>query len=757
MFIYQSTPMNLTAARKLVSTTALIVFDPSIDGYQSLIEAVLPQAQVFVLDAHQDGITQITARLAQLRQATNAITHLHLVSHGAPGWLLLGNSALSLDTLDQYADEIRQWFDAGSLPQLSLYGCQVAAGDAGAEFIGRLHHLTGATIAASRSLIGSPELGGSWALQTAIGATSADILPFDAAKLAQFDGVLAAVNPGSLELKGAGATWSFSNNLGTNNGLPSGGFANGSSGFGVLYARLPDSQASASAVTNGLSLYIDNKIVAAASTADLSGQTLTATSDRAYSGLNITMQYSVIQDRPVMRTLQSLTNPTNQNITVNVSWVTNLGTGNSSEVKAVSNAADPGIRWPQFSFSKDARWVITDDDDRAFENEKLGEGRGSNFFRSASTNVLAGPGTPPVTPTSVSTDVFLSNASQPDSNKGEIVNYRLTVPANSTRSLLFFYGVNATTAEAKAAVGVYNDVAALKASSLLNGLTGKQLSEVVNWQQLVTPGVTLTPTTGLQTSESGKDASFAAVLNSQPSADVTLNLTSSNPKEGKVPASITFTPANWFTPQTVTIQGVDDKANDGGVAYKIQTKISSGDVQYAAISPPDIAVINLDNDPDGKPEPVQPNQPSPAGPTSKRGDKGNNTLRGAAQADTLLGLAGNDRLVGNDGNDRLEGGLGKDTLFGGKGNDRLYGGKGVNIYVGGKGKDVFELSAGGKELIRDFENGLDKLGLSGSLKFKDLDFVQQGNQVLVKQRSEILASIDRARVGQFTAADFTRS
>ncbi|MBD3881819.1 DUF4347 domain-containing protein [Phormidium tenue FACHB-886] len=748
--------MNLTAVRKLVSITTLIVLDPSIDGYQSLIDAALPQAQVFVLDANQDGIAQITARLAQLHQITDTITHLHLVSHGAPGWLLLGNSALSLDTLGRYANQIRQWFDGGSLSQLSLYGCHVGMGDAGAEFVERLHQLTGATIAASQSLTGNPAAGGSWALEATLG-TPTDVLPFDFAKLAQFEGVLAAVNPGYLELKGAGATWVLSNGLGTSNGLPSGGFANGSSGFGVLYASLPATQAGASAVTNGLSLYINNRIVTAASTADLTGQTLTAAGDRPYSGLNVAMQYSVIQDKPVMRTLQSLTNPTNQDITVDVSWVTNLGTGNSSEVKAVSNAADPGIRWPQFSFSKDARWVITDDDDRAFEGEKLGEGRGSNFFRAASTNVLGGPGTPAVTPTSVSTEVFLSSASQPDSNKGEIVNYRLTVPANSTRSLLFFYGINATTADAKAAVGVYNDVAALKASSLLNGLTSKQLGEVVNWQQLVTPGVTLTPTTGLQTSEAGKDASFTAVLNSQPNADVTLNLTSSNPKEGKVPASITFTSTNWFTPQTVTIQGVDDKANDGSVAYKIQTKISSGDGQYTAISLPDVAVTNLDNDPDGKTESLQPTQPSPAAPTSKQGDKGNNTLRGAAQADRLLGLAGNDRLVGNNGNDRLEGGLGKDTLFGGNGNDRLYGDRGVNIYVGGKGKDMFELSTGGKELIRDFENGLDKLGLSGSLNFKDLDFVQQGNHVLVKNRSEILASIDRARVGQFTAADFTRA
>ena len=35
--------------------------------------------------------------------------------------------------------------------------------------------------------------------------------------------------------------------------------------------------------------------------------------------------------------------------------------------------------------------------------------------------------------------------------------------------------------------------------------------------------------------------------------------------------SLTFTPANWNTPQTVTVTGVDDAIDDGDVAYTIVT------------------------------------------------------------------------------------------------------------------------------------------------------------------------------------------
>ena len=58
------------------------------------------------------------------------------------------------------------------------------------------------------------------------------------------------------------------------------------------------------------------------------------------------------------------------------------------------------------------------------------------------------------------------------------------------------------------------------------------------------------------TTELGGTAEFRVVLDSQPTADVTVHLTSQKPAEGKTDVpSLTFTPINWNTTQTVIITG----------------------------------------------------------------------------------------------------------------------------------------------------------------------------------------------------------
>lgn len=111
------------------------------------------------------------------------------------------------------------------------------------------------------------------------------------------------------------------------------------------------------------------------------------------------------------------------------------------------------------------------------------------------------------------------------------------------------------------------------------------------------PGAFFAPTSELTTSEKGATASFTVALRSQPVANVTLTLASSDPSEGAVtPATLSFTPANWSTPQTATVAGVDDTLGDGDIHYSILTTFQSADPAYAATNPEDVAVINLNDD-----------------------------------------------------------------------------------------------------------------------------------------------------------------
>src|SRR5207247_1440383 len=111
-------------------------------------------------------------------------------------------------------------------------------------------------------------------------------------------------------------------------------------------------------------------------------------------------------------------------------------------------------------------------------------------------------------------------------------------------------------------------------------------------------GITVIPTSGLTTTEGGGTATFTMALASQPTANVTIGLSSSDLTEGTVPpASVTFTPANWNTAQPFTAPGGSDFVADGAVAYTIVTAAAtSTDPGYNGMNPADVAVTNTDDD-----------------------------------------------------------------------------------------------------------------------------------------------------------------
>ena len=112
------------------------------------------------------------------------------------------------------------------------------------------------------------------------------------------------------------------------------------------------------------------------------------------------------------------------------------------------------------------------------------------------------------------------------------------------------------------------------------------------------PGITMSLTSGLTTTETGGMAQFTVVLDSQPTADVTIGVSSSDLTEGTVsPLSLTFTSGNWNRAQPVMVTGVDDEAADEHVAYIIVTApATSGDSDYNGLNATDVSVTNIDDD-----------------------------------------------------------------------------------------------------------------------------------------------------------------
>ena len=121
---------------------------------------------------------------------------------------------------------------------------------------------------------------------------------------------------------------------------------------------------------------------------------------------------------------------------------------------------------------------------------------------------------------------------------------------------------------------------------------------LTNLDDTDTAGISVSSPSGSTTTEAGGTVTFTVQLDSQPTANVTIPISSSDTSEGTVSASsLTFTSANWNQPQTVTVTGVDDSVVDGDVNYTIVIGAAdSSDVSYIALNPADINLTNQDDD-----------------------------------------------------------------------------------------------------------------------------------------------------------------
>ena len=140
------------------------------------------------------------------------------------------------------------------------------------------------------------------------------------------------------------------------------------------------------------------------------------------------------------------------------------------------------------------------------------------------------------------------------------------------------------------------------------------------------------------------------------------------------------------------------------------------------------------------------------------GSRGDDILRGDLNQrdpggsvggdDTIWGQAGDDRIGGKGGDDILFGGEGNDAIWGDDGDDILRGGLGHDSltgdnFSGGSGTDTFVLAAGeGMDTIKDFEVGIDLIGLADGLTFADLSLGQRGNATIISAGDEVLAQVN---------------
>ncbi|MEG3978574.1 DUF4347 domain-containing protein, partial [Microcoleus sp. herbarium8] len=167
-------------------TNQIIFVDSSVQDYQSLINNA-DHAQIVILNDNLSGIEQITNALANQKD----IESVQILSHGSEGSLKLGTDILNEKDIDNFNTQLKQWGNAlTENGDILLYGCDVAAGETGKNFVKRLSELTGADVAASNDLTGNQALGGDWDLEIATGKIEAAV-PFNQEAMKDYEYTLA--------------------------------------------------------------------------------------------------------------------------------------------------------------------------------------------------------------------------------------------------------------------------------------------------------------------------------------------------------------------------------------------------------------------------------------------------------------------------------------------------------------------------------------------------------------------------------------
>ncbi|MEN9844744.1 MAG: hypothetical protein RLZZ612_2573, partial [Pseudomonadota bacterium] len=145
----------------------LVLLDARLPDLHTLCQAVSMHAVPLVVSSHQTPLEAVQAyQLAQAQSLGNAalrLRGLHLVGHGEPGRLLLGQTWLDAAYVAHTFDD---WFGLTTVfedeAQCWVYGCHTGQGEAGHAFINTLADALCLHVHAASHAVGASTQGGSW-------------------------------------------------------------------------------------------------------------------------------------------------------------------------------------------------------------------------------------------------------------------------------------------------------------------------------------------------------------------------------------------------------------------------------------------------------------------------------------------------------------------------------------------------------------------------------------------------------------------
>jgi hypothetical protein len=123
-------------------------------------------------------------------------------------------------------------------------------------------------------------------------------------------------------------------------------------------------------------------------------------------------------------------------------------------------------------------------------------------------------------------------------------------------------------------------ISALSSDERYNALHTETLSVTINDND--TAGIDYSNST--MTLVEGNSITRTFRLKSEPTNNVTLNITSNNARLGISPSSITFTPYNWNTYKSVTLTAINNNTADGDTTVTVSISTSTSDSKYIGLT-----------------------------------------------------------------------------------------------------------------------------------------------------------------------------
>ncbi len=151
--------VNRESTNQNIRTKQFVFIDSAVDDIEVLVESFDDNIEVYIIQSDVDGFKEMQNILADEKN----IDGIHVIGHGSIGQIAFGVATLNSETLNEYAQTLKDIGASLSADgDILFYGCNIAADESGEILIKQIAEITDADVAASDDVTGK---GGDWDLE----------------------------------------------------------------------------------------------------------------------------------------------------------------------------------------------------------------------------------------------------------------------------------------------------------------------------------------------------------------------------------------------------------------------------------------------------------------------------------------------------------------------------------------------------------------------------------------------------------------